>query len=393
MTGGKFRVDVRLRLEHGDQDGLESSEALTGRPRIGYETLEYKGVRAFVELEHVQAINDSDDYNQAGTNPGGAGKTVIADPEGAELNQAYLSGTCPITGIKLKVGRQRMNINNARFLGNVGWRQNEQTFDAATASWSGNDVLDVSYGYIEKVNRIFGEANGTKPAGAKPNAADFNTDSHVVNVSTRALPVGTLTAYAFLLDLGEDNLAATNSSDTVGIRLDTSHELREGCTLKLQAEYAQQEDNSATPNDIDYEAEYYMGDLACVSEDVTIGVGHEVLGSDNGRGFSMPLATLHKFNGWADIFLVTPPAGLEDTYVYASTTLPGSITGKVVYHEFASETGSTDYGSEIDVLLVKKVSENVTVLAKFANYDADNGAGNPRASDVTRASIEAALKF
>jgi hypothetical protein len=41
------------------------------------------------------------------------------------------------------------------------------------------------------------------------------------------------------------------------------------------------------------------------------------------KGFTTPLATLHKFQGWADKFLTTPVNGLADLYVNAGYTRKG----------------------------------------------------------------------
>ena len=52
--------------------------------------------------------------------------------------------------------------------------------------------------------------------------------------------------------------------------------------------------------------------------------GYELLGSDDGKvAFNTPLATKHKFNGWADKFLGTPKEGLEDVYL----TAKGKVSG------------------------------------------------------------------
>ena len=45
--------------------------------------------------------------------------------------------------------------------------------------------------------------------------------------------------------------------------------------------------------------------------------GYEVLegAPTGGLAFVTPLATLHKFQGWADKFLATPASGIEDAYI------------------------------------------------------------------------------
>ncbi|MFT6030425.1 MAG: hypothetical protein ACI8O8_002170 [Oleiphilaceae bacterium] len=70
-----------------------------------------------------------------------------------------------------------------------------------------------------------------------------------------------------------------------------------------------------------------------------------------------PLATLYKFNGWADVFLNTPADGLTDLYASAAGKVSG---GKwmVAYHEFDSDEGSTDLGSELDISFSKGFGKN-----------------------------------
>ena len=57
----------------------------------------------------------------------------MGDPETTELNQAYLSFRGGET--ILSAGRQRLVLDNARFVGEGAWRQNQQTFDALTAQF------------------------------------------------------------------------------------------------------------------------------------------------------------------------------------------------------------------------------------------------------------------
>jgi hypothetical protein len=103
-----------------------------------------------------------------------------------------------------------------------------------------------------------------------------------------------------------------------------------------------------------------------------------VLGSGDNKGaagrtgFSTPLATLHAFNGWADVFLNTPAAGLQDLYAFAQVTLPGAFPLRFVYHKFDADSGSGDFGQEFDVLLSRKLGKHWTALAKYAYYDAED---------------------
>jgi hypothetical protein len=140
--------------------------------------------------------------------------------------------------------------------------------------------------------------------------------------------------------------------------------------VSYRAEYATQSSKLAVVN---YEANYLNLEAGAVFGAITAKMGYEVLGSDAGNfGFSTPLATLHKFNGWSDQFLGTPSQGLVDT----SFTLAGKVLGgkwTAVYHKFDADDASDtvdDLGSELDLSYVKKYAEHYTLGIKYAAYSA-----------------------
>lgn len=393
LVGGTPKADLRLRYEDAKLEGAEGSAAFTLRTRLGYETKSWGGFQGYVEFENVTALNDGDNYNQAGLN-GESNRTVIADIEGTELNQAYLTGKCEITKTTIRAGLQRIILDNARFVGNVGWRQNEQTYEAATIENSYVEGLDLFYGYVSGVNRIFGQENGNTPYGEAGNTAAFDSDAHLINVSYKLCEFSTATVYGYLLDLGEGTTAAALSSDTYGIRIVTAYECKGGAKTDLELEYASQSDNSGTTDGTDYTADYIRADLLESINSYGIGVGYELLGADDGVSFKTPLATAHGYNGWADLFLVTPANGLEDIYARAKATCP--MTGadlEAVYHVFSSNEDSIDYGGELDVIVSKKMCDNVKLIAKYAGYRASSDDDNPAPNDVDRVWIQMDLTF
>jgi len=133
LTSGKAGVNVRARYEHVDQDSVtDTADAVTARLRLNYRTGQWSGLTGFVEYDYVfHLVND---FNSgAGTSPGKGQYPVVADPKGADLNQLYLDYSFN-SDSKARFGRQRILLDNQRFVGGVGWRQNEQTFDALTFS-------------------------------------------------------------------------------------------------------------------------------------------------------------------------------------------------------------------------------------------------------------------
>ncbi|MBT5706261.1 MAG: alginate export family protein [Verrucomicrobia bacterium] len=357
---GKVNVNSLLRWEYADQEsfGLSAdpreSNAFTIRNRVGFTTGSFSNFKSQIEFEDVSIVGNEDNYNQAGLNPLGATRTVIADPEGTEVNQAWLA--YENWDAIAKLGRQRIVLDGARFVGDVIWRQNQQTFDAVSLVHTGLADTSLYYAYISNVNRILGDDH---PAG------DFDSDSHILNASYSGLEIGKFTGYTYLLDLND---APALSSATYGASFVGSTPVTDTMAATYHAEYAHQTDYQNSP--LGYNADYSHLSLGAKHKKIDYGVGYEVLGSDGGaKGFSTPLATLHKFNGWADAFLGTPADGLEDLYAWFGVTLPGTVPVKFFYHDFKGETGGADYGQEYNVVASKKLSKNFAVLAKYAHYE------------------------
>jgi hypothetical protein len=359
-------LDARLRYEHVDQLPLaRDADAVTARIRAGFEAK--TGAFAFLaEAEGTLAIGGN--YN-SGVN-GRTAFPIVPDPETVELNRLQLQYRgLPKTIVT--VGRQRINLDDQRFVGSVGWRDNEQTFDAARIEWSGvkNLKADVTYAWADRT--IWGVDGGNRFGAAKYQS--IGGDNVFANLSLKTR-VGTLTGFTYLVDQDE-RLVLANSSATYGGRFAGSTPISPALKLTYLASYAHQTDYARNSNR--YAANYYAGELGLGINAFSIGGGAEVLGADRGlalTSFQTPLATLHKFNGWADKFLVTPPDGLKDIYgsLGYAWKKPGpfdAITVAAIYHRFSSDRNDRRYGDEVDVSASAKV-KRYTFLLKYAGYQA-----------------------
>jgi hypothetical protein len=355
VLGGKWWLRLRYRLENVEQDGFEHDAwASTLRTVLGYETGVWNGASVLLEFEDVSAIGD-DKYNS--TVNGEVDYPVVADPEGSEVNQVFLRYV-PVEQTSLKLGRQVVTLDNHRFVGDVGWRQNQQTFDAASLRWMPLAPLQVFYAFVDNVNRVFGDDS---PQG------DHRMASHLVNAGYDLEGLGRIVGYAYLLDYDSVDV---NSTSTFGGRFSGGHAF--GATeLLYAAEYAAQADAADNPNDVDQD--YLLGELGARLAGWTLRGGWELLGGsgDPGDAFQTPLATLHAFNGWADQFLTTPDTGLEDAYVGLGKKA-GELDFQLVWHDFQSDSGGLDYGSELDASVVWAASSKVSVGLKLADYQADD---------------------
>ena len=374
IAQGKVNVNARLRYEQVDQSSLPNqSYAPTIRTRIGYTTASLYGFQAMVEGVNVSAIGPEHNYNAAGSNNQDT-RPVVADPPLTELNQAWIAYRYSDL-LSAKVGQQVIHLDNHRFIGNVGWRQNEQTFQAATIGVSPVAHLYLYYGYVWNVHRVFGNVDNL-PA-AKQN---FDSSSHLINVSYDGWKYGRFVAYSYLLDLsnagGNNNACATYGGYFAG-----QAAMSEKIAVDYRAEYAFQTQYAESA--LNYNANYYNLEAGLNIQPVALGGGYEVLGSGansgaaGGRtGFKTPLATLHAFNGWDDLFLSTPQNGLQDFYGYVQVTMPARIPVRFIYHKFNADYGSADYGQEYDLVASRKFGKHWKALVAYACYNGQDAPYN-----------------
>ena len=346
LTDGKLSANLNLRYEGVSQDNdAKDADALTLRTRINYTTGNFNGFSAAVEIENSTAIID--DYKDAIGN--GNEFSVVADPDHTELDQAYIAyKNDDFSG---KIGRQVITMDNHRFVGHVGWRQDRQTFDALTLGYQLSEETKVSYAYLAKRNRIFSDEK------------DVDAQDHLLNISHK-LETGKLTGYAYLLEEDKTGGAEIN---TFGIRYAGATKLSEN-KITYSAEFAQQKNDTT-----DKSATYFALEAGTNLASINVKAGYELLGSDDGEyGFATPLATLHKFNGWADQFLGTPAQGLQDIYVSVGGKLAGG-SWKIVAHDYSADESSDsvdDLGSEIDAVYAKAINKTFKAGIKYAAYNA-----------------------
>lgn len=385
IAQGRAVIDLRVRYETVD----DASRALdangtTVRARLGYETGYWNSLQLAFDFDQIWTVGGAT-YNS--TRNGKTGYPVIVDPAMTALNRLQLTYASDFD-TKFTLGRQRLILGNQRFVGNVGWRQHEQTFDALSAVNTSIEDLTFTYAYLHRINRIGGPATpvpSNTAAAAAGQANYFKSDSHVMDAVYLGVNNLRLEGYAFLLDFSPPGYAtspaqqtatARLSTATYGGRVDYTLPLSEAVTGKLTGEFAHQTNYANNP--VSLELNYWLGEGSLTYGGLTGLVGYEVLEGNGAIGFSTPLATLHAFNGWADMFLVTPANGLKDFYLRASYTLPAdfiemrSLTGIVTWHDYTTDNLGAGIGSEWNVSAELAVDANVSLLAKYASYE---GAG------------------
>jgi hypothetical protein len=363
LSEGKVSFSARVRYEGVEQkNALKDADALTVRTTLGYATGDLNGFSGFVEFEDVSDIGSAK-YNSLTNNE--TQYSVVADPEGTEVNQAYLQ--YKNSGNEFKLGRQEITYRGApfhRFVGNVLWRQNHQSYDALSYVNTSFKDTKLSYAYINKVHTIFGE---DRSAGLIENGV-IHMDSHLINLQYTGLGVGKLEAYSYLLDYEDAAVNNANSTATYGLRLNGGQMLTPEFKAIYTLEYATQDDYA--DGDMARQ-DYQLYELGGKYKGWLAKVSYELQEGDGTYSFKTPLGTNHAFQGWADQFLNTPSQGLQDL----SFTVVGQVLGaKLVaaYHDFETDKDSLDAGSEIDVLLHKPFMKHYAVGVKYSDYKADS---------------------
>ncbi len=381
ITKGRPVIDLRGRFETVQDAGKTlDANASTLRARLGYETGSWNGLSLQADFDQIWTIGGAT-YNS--TRNGKTGYPVVADPAMTALNRLQLTYASDFN-TKFILGRQRLLIGNQRFVGNVGWRQHEQTFDALSAVNTSLDGLALSYAYLYRVNRIDGPAlpiPANTTAAAAGQATYFKSNSHVMDALYSGVPGLRLEGYAFLLDLSAPGYAtlpaqqlatARLSTATIGGRTEYGFSLDDGIAAKVSAEFAHQSNYAANPLSIGLN--YWLGEGSLTWNGLSGLVGYEVLEGNGTIGFATPLATLHAFNGWADMFLTTPANGLKDFYLKAGYSLPADFVAaknlnlSAIWHDYRTDALTQGIGSEWDLQAELVMDANLSFLAKYANY-------------------------
>lgn len=367
QPAGKPIFGLRLRYEDVHQANIpRKAQALTLRTVAGWETALWRGFTGLVEVEDVRALSERYAVNAPGAQGAplnGAAKArypIVNDSPGTELNRAQLIWSAG-PAFSATIGRQRIAFDDQRFIGAVAWRQDEQTFDAARADIAIGQIR-ATYAYIDRVNRVLGEAR------------DWRSASHLATASLPISEAVRLQAFVYALDFKN---AAANSSLTRGVKASGRVGLR-GAQLAYEATHARQSDwaNAASG----YGLEFWAGALSASASIYTARLGYERLEGNGARGFTMPLATAHNFNGWSDAFV--QPLGVNKGFVDGLKDLNLSVAARprlrlsrlskidlvVRYHDFTAERTGVNLGHEWNAQAQAAITPRLSAAVKYADF-------------------------
>jgi len=354
-------LDSNLRYEHVAQQGFSrDADAATWRTRFGWQTGAWRHIKALLEFEAVAVLDE--DYNS--TLNGKSAYPTVLDPAGVEVNRAQLAWAPDAHSI-VTIGRQRIILDDARFIGNAGWRQDEQTFDAVRYDGAFGK-LTLTAAYLNRINRVVAQEK------------DWHSDSWLVNAAYTVSPALKLTAFDYDLDFSN---APTSSTTTTGIRA-TGTAGAGQWTLAYGAQYASQADNANNP--ADFRLREAMLDGSATYKAVTLRLNYETLGGNGIVGFVTPLGTSHAFDGFADAFSgtggnKTTPNGLDDLSATVTLALPVKYRTalSLIRHDLRTDRLDQPLGTEWDAVATVTLTPNLSLLAKYADFDASGPLAPP----------------
>ncbi len=384
-NGGAVKFDLNTRYENVNQDNVitngtpalginqpHTAEAVTSRLRVGLLSPVFHSIQGYAEYEGNLAILE--DFNSGRNNNNAYSK--ILDPQQSELNQLWLS-YAGIADTLIKGGRQRIKLDDDRFIGNVGWRQMETTFDSALVTNQSIKDLTINAGYIGNVNTFI--------------ATTENVIAPLLNVNYKIGQYGNLVGYGYWLDYTDTkdpkDPVSTNtittlekSNQTYGLRVNNFQ--KPGDTLKISDNYG-----VVYTAEWGYQQNYGHGKTTYQTQRINVmggftaynltfqGAMEQLDGHGHNKTFDTPLGTNHVFQGWADVFAVnTPDHGIRDVFgtVHARFLENDSLIISGIYHDFSDDTGQLHYGTELNFSALKKFGKHYSLLAKYAIYNADS---------------------
>ncbi len=354
---GEIDIDFRYRFEYVT-NGLPVKDAYASTllSRFVFASSSWKNLSIDLNVDNVLNIGN-DLYNS--TRNGKTNRAVVPDPDGTDLNIARVNFD-GIKNTRLSIGRQRIVLDDARFIGNRPWRQNEQTYDAARAQYD-DGLIQADYSFSNQVNRPNGPSSGNP-------LARLTGRVHALSAGTSAAAPVQLRLGYYNLDFGD---RPALSQETASISLGwaaQSGPLRP----ELFGRYAYQTNSDSRLGS--YSSNYLQFTFGLhFTEELFLRLDHARLGAADpiGLPFSTPLANLHRYQGWAAVFSATPFFGVVDSNVQLDWN-KNTWTTTLRYHVFESEKGSSRYGNEIDAAVGKEITDGVDVTFTAAHYGAKN---------------------
>ena len=374
---------IRPRVEYADEgiQGMGANQSKTHttmQSRVNVKGTVDENVSAFIQIQDVRTWGGE----VASAAPPSMTRTgTSVHSSGLDVHQAYIVvKNVWDSGVNMKVGRQEMVFDEARLIGNIGWIQQAQAFDAArfdfkvggtgvTAFYAQTQANDShpTMGQTIVAGTQDGHFGGLRLTWGLGEKGDRLTPYYyIVNNTANGFAAPTVTIYE---NLNVAGVYLQKHFGNVRFRFDGAYEF-----------------GPMSPT-VDVNAYMLTGALEWKTEGGNkIALWVDYLSGDNkpadtkSETFVIPYGTNHKFYGHIDKFLSNPTAGLIDIALRTNWKLNDSTKLEVDLHNFSSAVslagGSSNLGQEVDIDINHKLAANTSLRAGYSRYFAGNKVTN-----------------
>lgn len=372
IADSEYTGSVRARYGVIDQDG-NNGEAFSTLLRSAFSTKWHGHWSTVLELDYV-ARGLSNRHSDGIANNA---KPLVPDTAGLDLNQLYLQHHGVST--LWRVGRQRVEYDNQRFVGGNAFWQNEQTFDGLTTQFRFADASLLNYAYVYNVNRIFGEKAGSQLSESDPQYGELNGNrpfarlgdhklhSHWLRLEWNEWDYQRITGYTYrneYLDFAAWSHRQTGIRHLFDYKFSTWR-------LRTQVEYARQWRYQIIEA---ASTAYELVEAALGFHAFEFAARHEKLEAQKGQTFIAPLGSSHDFHGFVGKFSGTPENGLlEQSFRVSWRQAPWLIELRQL--QFDSAQHGIDYGHETDLSVRWRSPTGHSVMLNAGRFWANENSG------------------
>ncbi len=386
----KWGGSIRLRAEQASDGVLgvgkdQKGSWITQMSRLQVEGSSKEGLSLFLQIQDSRTWGGED---HAFPPPSVTDTGTDASANGLDMHQAYvkIDDFLAPKG-HAQIGRQEIIFDDARLVGNIGWIQNPQTFDAFRWTYQRENFnADVVAAQV-----IANDTHPTMVNVTSDSTADTNDGAFYALHTSFKIAQGVINPFLYQvqkpLRLKPGGTVSFDHLQTIGAYIKQQFGafglIFQGGNQTGQVTAAKK-----------HKANFYSLELKAKLSGLGFSLGQDQYSGDKVKGggesntFNALYATNHAYFGFMDKFLFTPSTGINDSYVKLSAPIAGAKLA-LNYHNFATASGSYDpnqsMGSEADLTL-KIPTKTVALQLGYSAYTGKGEVNYGSTGDTTRSS-------